>query len=156
MDATQSAGSIPIDVQACPVDALISGAYKWLCGPFGAAFMYIAPRLSEKLDPGLVGFRSHKNMWDLDAGRVDYPQTAKKFEFSTMAFGCAIGLTRAIDFINEVGVEKIFQYNRQLANVLIQGLRSRDAVITSPLDDENRSSIDLSFYQQAKANMGPK
>ena len=147
VDATQSAGAVPIDVQACPVDALISGSYKWLCGPFGAAFMYVAPHLSEKLEPGLVGFRSHKNMWDLDASRIDYPQAAKKFEFSTMAFGCALGLTRAIDFLNEVGVENIFQYNRQLADILITGLRSRDAVITSPLDDEDRSSIVTAYFE---------
>ncbi len=147
VDATQSAGAIPIDVQACPVDALISGAYKWLCGPFGAAFMYVAPHLAEKLEPGLVGFRSHKNMWDLDASRIDYPQAAKKFEFSTMAFGCAVGLTRTIDFLNEVGVENIFQYNRQLADILITGLHSRDAVIISPLDDENRSSIVTAYFE---------
>ena len=147
VDATQSAGSIPIDVQACPVDALISGAYKWLCGPFGAAFMYIAPRLSEKLDPGLVGFRSHKNMWDLDAKRIDYPQTAQKFEFSTMAFGCAKGLTKAINFLNKVGVKKIFQYNRQLADILVTGLRSRDAVVTLPLVDKNRSSIVTAYFK---------
>mgnify|MGYP000977735720 FL=1 len=147
VDATQSAGAIPIDVQACPVDALISGAYKWLCGPFGAAFMYVAPHLAEKLEPGLVGFRSHKNMWDLDASRIDYPQAAKKFEFSTMAFGCAVGLTRTIDFLNGVGVENIFQYNRQLADILIMGLHSRDAVIISPLDDENRSSIVTAYFK---------
>jgi selenocysteine lyase/cysteine desulfurase len=147
VDATQSAGAIPIDVQACPVDALISGAYKWLCGPFGAAFMYVAPHLQEKLEPGLVGFRSHKNMWDLDASRIVYPQGTQKFEFSTMAFGCAVGLTRAIDFLNEVGVENIFQYNRQLADKLIMGLRSRDAVITLPLDDKNRSSIVTAYFK---------
>ena len=147
VDATQSAGSIPIDVQACQVDALISGAYKWLCGPFGAAFMYIAPLLSEKLEPGLVGFRSHKNMWDLDANRIDYPQAAQKIEFSTMAFGCAVGLTKAINFLNEVGVENIFQYNRQLADILVTYLRSRDAVITSPLDDKDRSSIVTAYFE---------
>ena len=147
VDATQSAGAIPIDVQTCPVDALICGAYKWLCGPFGAAFMYVAPHLAEKLEPGLVGFRSHKNMWDLDASRIDYPQAAKKFEFSTMAFGCAVGLTRAIDFLNEIGVENIFHYNRQLADILITGLRSRDAVITSPLDAEDRSSIVTAYFE---------
>ena len=147
VDATQSAGAIPIDVQSCPVDVLISGAYKWLCGPFGAAFMYVAPHLQEKLEPGLVGFRSHKNMWDLDASRIDYPQGTQKFEFSTMAFGCAVGLTRAIDFLNEVGVENIFQYNRQLADKLIRGLCSCDAVITSPLDDKNRSSIVTAYFK---------
>ena len=152
VDATQSAGAIPIDVQACPVDALISGAYKWLCGPFGAAFMYLAPHLQTKLEPGLVGFRSHKNMWDLDASRIDYPQAAQKFEFSTMAFGCAVGLTRAINFLNDVGVENIFQYNRQLADRLIEGLQTRGAVITSPLEDESRSSIVRAHFENIGSN----
>jgi selenocysteine lyase/cysteine desulfurase len=152
VDSTQSAGAIPIDVQACPVDALISGAYKWLCGPFGAAFMYLAPHLQTKLEPGLVGFRSHKNMWNLDASRIDYPQSAQKFEFSTMAFGCAVGLTRAISFLNDVGVENIFQYNRQLADRLIEGLQTRGAVITSPLEDKSRSSIVRAHFDNIGSN----
>ncbi len=152
VDATQSAGAIPIDVQSCPVDALISGAYKWLCGPFGAAFMYLAPHLQTKLEPGLVGFRSHKNMWDLDASRIDYPQAAQKFEFSTMAFGCAVGLTRAINFLNDVGVDNIFQYNRQLADRLIEGLQTRGAVITSPLEDKSRSSIVRAHFENIGSN----
>ena len=152
VDATQSAGAIPIDVQSCPVDALISGAYKWLCGPFGAAFMYLAPHLQTKLEPGLVGFRSHKNMWDLDASRIDYPQSAQKFEFSTMAFGCAVGLTRSINFLNDVGVENIFQYNRQLADRLIEGLQTRGAVITSPLEDKSRSSIVRAHFENIGSN----
>jgi len=152
VDATQSAGAIPIDVQACPVDALISGAYKWLCGPFGAAFMYLAPHLQTKLEPGLVGFRSHKNMWNLDASRIDYPQSAQKFEFSTMAFGCAVGLTRAINYLNDVGVENIFQHNRQLADSLIEGLHSRGAVITSPLGDGSRSSIVRAHFENISSN----
>ena len=152
VDATQSAGAIPIDVQLCPVDALISGAYKWLCGPFGAAFMYLAPHLQTKLEPGLVGFRSHKNMWDLDASRIDYPQAAQKFEFSTMAFGCAVGLTRAINFLNDVGVKNIFQYNRQLADRLIEGLQARGAVITSPLEDKSRSSIVRAHFENIGSN----
>ena len=152
VDATQSAGAIPIDVQACPIDALISGAYKWLCGPFGAAFMYLAPHLQTKLEPGLVGFRSHKNMWDLDASRIDYPQAAQKFEFSTMAFGCAVGLTRAINFLNDVGVKNIFQYNRQLVDRLIEGLQARGAVITSPLEDKSRSSIVRAHFENIGSN----
>ncbi len=152
VDATQSAGAIPIDVQSCPVDALISGAYKWLCGPFGAAFMYLAPHLQTKLEPGLVGFRSHKNMWDLDASRIDYPQAAQKFEFSTMAFGCAVGQTRALNFLNDVGVDNIFQYNRQLADRLIEGLQTRGAVITSPLEDKSRSSIVRAHFENIGSN----
>ena len=146
VDATQSAGAIPIDVKKTPIDVLVAGAYKWLCGPFGAAFMYITSELLDKLEPGLVGFRSHENMWDLNASRLEYSKDAKKFEFSTMAFGCAIGLARSIDYLNTIGVKNIFDYNMQLCDILIEGLQSRNAVINSPLDKKNGSSIITAYF----------
>ncbi len=146
VDATQSAGVIPIDVKKTPIDVLVAGAYKWLCGPFGAAFMYITSELLDKLEPGLVGFRSHENMWDLNASRLEYSKDAKKFEFSTMAFGCAIGLARSIDYLNTIGVKNIFDYNMQLCDILIEGLQSRNAVINSPLDKKNGSSIITAYF----------
>ena len=146
VDATQSAGVIPIDVKKTPIDVLVAGAYKWLCGPFGAAFMYITSELLDKLEPGLVGFRSHEDMWDLNASRVEYSKDAKKFEFSTMAFGCAIGLARSIDYLNTIGVKNIFDYNMQLCDILIEGLQSRNAVINSPLDKKNGSSIITAYF----------
>ena len=149
VDATQSAGAIPIDVKKTPIDVLVAGAYKWLCGPFGAAFMYITSELLDKLEPGLVGFRSHENMWDLNASRVEYSKDAKKFEFSTMAFGCAIGLARSIDYLNTIGVKNIFDYNMQLCDILIEGLQSRNAVINSPLDKKNGSSIITAYFDGA-------
>jgi selenocysteine lyase/cysteine desulfurase len=147
VDATQSAGAIPIDVQATPVDALVSGSYKWLCAPFGAAFMYVAPHLLDTLEPGLVGFRSHRNMWDLDAGRIEYPPGAEKFEFSTMAFGCALGLTSSMAFLNGIGIENIYNYNRHLADMLLEGLRSRGAHSTSPSSDGHSSSIITAYFE---------
>ena len=149
MDATQSAGAIPIDARADSLDAVVSAGYKWLCGPFGAAVMYIAPHLQAELTPGLVGFRSHHDMWDLRADRIVYPPTARRFEFSTMAYGCAIGLSRSIEFLCEVGVESIFEYNRQLADLLIEGLRARDLEITSPLAEAERSAIVTARFQEA-------
>ena len=151
IDATQSAGAIPIDVKKTPIDAIVCGAYKWLCGPFGAAFMYVTPELSKKLEPGLVGFRSHKNMWELDASRVDYPNSAEKFEFSTMAFGCALGLAKSIQYLADIGVEEIFKYNRALADTLVDNLRSKSAVITSP-DNKSRSSIVTAYFKKKDSN----
>ena len=151
IDATQSAGTIPIDVKKTPIDAIVCGAYKWLCGPFGAAFMYVTPELSKKLEPGLVGFRSHKNMWELDASRVDYPNSAEKFEFSTMAFGCALGLAKSIQYLADIGVEDIFKYNRALADTLVDNLRSKSVVITSP-DNKSRSSIVTAYFKKKDSN----
>ena len=141
VDATQSAGAIPINVGDCPIDAVISGGYKWLCGPFGAAVMYLAPHLQNKLEPGLVGFRSNKDIWDLNAERIDYPDSAKRFEFSTMAYGNALGLARSIEFLAQMGIDNIFEYNLLLADILVAGLRKRSANITSPLSGKYRSPI---------------
>jgi len=139
VDATQSAGAIPINVKDCSIDAVISGGYKWLCGPFGAAVMYLAPHLQDKLEPGLVGFRSNKDIWDLKAERIDYPVSAKRFEFSTMAYGNALGLARSIEFLAKIGTDNIFKYNLLLADMLVEGLRKRNANITSPLSEKYRS-----------------
>ena len=76
VDATQSAGAIPINVRASDIDVLITAGYKWLCGPFGAAVMVLAPHLHERFDPGLVGFRSHRRLWDLAPVRMQLPETA--------------------------------------------------------------------------------
>ena len=147
VDATQSAGAIPIDAPGYGIDALVCGGYKWLCGPFGAAIMYLDPDLHTALEPGLVGFRSHADMWDLRADRIEYPKTAKRFEYSTMAFGCALGLRRSIEYLLNIGIERIFKYNKYLSDELIQGLHDRDVDITSPLNEAERTSIVTARFQ---------
>ncbi|MCZ6695550.1 MAG: aminotransferase class V-fold PLP-dependent enzyme [Acidobacteria bacterium] len=141
IDATQSAGGIPIDVKALGADALIAASYKWLCGPFGVAVMYLAPHLHGRLDPGLVGFRSHEQMWDLRADRLQLPANAHRFEFSTMAYGCVPGLASSIDYLLRLDIGRIAARNRGLSDLLIEGLRERKAEIVSPLDDGARTSI---------------
>ncbi len=141
IDATQSAGGIPIDVGALGIDAMVVASYKWLCGPFGVAVMYLAPDLQERLEPGLVGFRSHERMWDPRADRLTLPPNAHRFEFSTMAYGCAPGLASSIDYLLRLDVGRIFSRNKRLADLLIEGLRARNAEILSPTGDGARSSI---------------
>ena len=141
VDATQSAGAIPIDAPQCGADVIISGAYKWLCGPFGAALMYLAPHLQKTLEPGFIGFRSHENMWDLDPDRIVYPNTAKRFESSTMAFGCIKGLEKSIEYLVDVGIQRIYDHNLALADRLIDGLKRLDVDIVSPMNRAERTSI---------------
>lgn len=131
VDATQSAGALPIDVIGTGVDALVTAGYKWLCGPFGVAFLYLARHLQERLEPGVVGFRSHRDMWDLRADRIDYPASARRFEVSTMAYGCALGLTESLRYLLRLGVERIAAHNSRLAAALTAGLRERGAEIAS-------------------------
>jgi len=141
VDATQSAGAIEIDAPASGVDVLISGGYKWLCGPFGASVMYLAPHLQTSLEPGLIGFRSNKDIWKLDVDYQDYPDSAHRFEFSTMAYGMAVGLAESVGFLADIGVDAIQAHNLALADHLLAGLDELGAQVVSPREADERTSI---------------
>ncbi len=141
VDGTQSAGAIPIDVRESEIDVLITAGYKWLCGPFGAAVMVLAPHLHTRFDPGLVGFRSHQRLWDLAPVRMELPETARRFEYGTLGYGNAIGLARSMDTLMDVGIDQIAAHNLGLATQLIDGLETRGAEILSPRASKERTSI---------------
>ena len=140
VDATQSAGQVPIDVSGTGVDAVVCSTYKWLCGPFGSGLMYVAPSL-QSLNPGIVGWRSHKDMWSFQATRLEMPASAKRYEFGTMAYGTALGAAIAIGYLLEVGVDRIHRHNQQIAGRLRQGLVEAGAEILSPEPAAERSAI---------------
>jgi len=141
VDGTQSAGAVPIDAPLSGIDAFVCAGYKWLCGPFGASVMYLAPHLQKTLDPGLVGFRSNQDIWKLDVEYQDYPDTAQRFEFSTMAYGCAHGLAESIAYLNKVGIENIQEHNLLLAERVTDGLQQCGAEVFSPQSSNEKTSI---------------
>jgi selenocysteine lyase/cysteine desulfurase len=139
-DVTQSAGQVPIDVTATGVDAVAASTYKWICGPFGAGFLYLAPGLQDS-HPGIVGWRSHKDIWDFQADRLEYPASAERYEFGTMAYGTALGAAEAIEYLLGIGIESIARHNRRIADELWSGLEDLGAEILSPSNAEERSAM---------------
>lgn len=140
VDATQSAGQVPIDVQSMGIDAIACSTYKWLCGPFGAGIMYISPEL-QKLNPGIVGWRSHADMWDFQADRLDYADSASRFEFSSMSYGAALGCCESINYLLDISIPTIAAHNRKVSDLLRDGLIDRGLQILSPEDPNERSAI---------------
>jgi cysteine desulfurase/selenocysteine lyase len=139
VDVTQSAGQVPIDIAKTQIDAAAASTYKWLCGPFGTGFMYIAPKL-QKLNPGITGWRTHKDMWDFQATRLEMADSAKRYEFGTMAYGTALGATEAMNYLLGHTIEKIFVHNRQIADRLMTGLQALGAEVLSPKKAQERSA----------------
>ncbi|MBR9852375.1 MAG: aminotransferase class V-fold PLP-dependent enzyme [Rhodobacteraceae bacterium] len=138
VDATQSAGQVPIDA-ASGVDAVATSTYKWLCGPFGTGVMYVSPEL-QKLNPGILGWRSHKDMWDFQADRLELADSAKRYEFGTMAYGTAFGATESVRHLLETGIDKIADHNRKVSKHLIAGLLDLGAEVLGPKGDVDRSA----------------
>jgi selenocysteine lyase/cysteine desulfurase len=138
IDATQSAGLVPIDIAAAAPDVLIAGGYKWLTGPFGAAFCYVSPPLLERLNPPFVGWRSTPDPYHFDARHLTLAPSARKLEFSTMSYGAGVALGAATEYVLDLGVERILAHDQQLAARLIDGLDRLGAEIVSPRHDSER------------------
>ena len=140
VDATQSMGMVPINAQNTGADAIVASGYKWLRGTYGAAVGYIAPSI-QSLSPGIIGFRSHKDIWNMKAERLELPEDASRFEFTTIHFGAALGLAASIDEITNLGIQKVWERDLELTDILIESVFEKGLEIASPTNDEERSSI---------------
>ena len=140
VDATQSMGMVPINAKESGADAIVASGYKWLRGTYGAAVGYIAPTI-QSLYPGIIGFRSHKDIWNMKAERLEFPDDASRFEFTTIHFGAALGLAAAIDEITEIGIQEVWKHDIELTNLLIEGVLEKRLEVASPTSDKERSAI---------------
>jgi cysteine desulfurase/selenocysteine lyase len=145
VDATQSAGLVPIDLSREGVDALVAGGYKGLLGPFGAAILYLREELIGKLTPSLVGWRSTPIPYDMDARTLPFAEGAKKFEFSTMSYSSTFGLAESMKYLRGLGRDNVSSHVLALTARLIQMIKSScklpETVILTPEDERSHASI---------------
>jgi selenocysteine lyase/cysteine desulfurase len=82
IDASQSAGAMPIDVARLRPDFLISVGYKWLLGPFGLSFLYIAEqhRDGEPLEENWISRAGSEDFSSLTEYRDEYQPGARRFD----------------------------------------------------------------------------
>ena len=141
VDATQSMGMVPIDAYSTNADAIVSSGYKWLRGTYGAAVGYISPSVVRGLNPGLMGFRSNADLWDLRADRLVLPGDASRFEYTTIHFGAALGLAVAIEELVGIGMDEVWRHDLELVDSLVRGVSDMGVEIVSPMTEEERSAI---------------
>lgn len=139
VDATQSAGQVPIDVTANGVDVLIASSYKWLCGTFGAAVCYLSPRLLAEFRPPFVGWRSTEQPYSLDARWKPLAGAARRMEYATMSYAAAIALGHALRYVGSMSLGEVAAHNAELASQVADGLAGRGAMLLTPADPGRRA-----------------
>lgn len=116
VDAAQTAGILPIDVQRMKIDLLACPGHKSLYGPQGTGFLYVSKEI--KLRPLLEGGTGTNSESDrqpkvmpfcLESGTLNTPGIA--------------GLGAGISFIMKEGLEKIWRKERKLTKYLMEGLQ---------------------------------
>ena len=122
VDGIQAAGYIPLDMDELKVDVYITGSYKWLCAPFGTSIAYISKELYDDIDPLFVGWRTSEEIWDFNAEKITYPSSARKFEYSTSAYGVKLGMVESIKYMRTLGIENIYRHDMKLDAILREEL----------------------------------
>ncbi|MDY6062222.1 MAG: aminotransferase class V-fold PLP-dependent enzyme [Erysipelotrichaceae bacterium] len=124
-DGAQSVPHIKYDVQALDVDFVAFSAHK-MYGPSGVGCLYGKYDLLEKMDPFMLGGGSNAR-FDI-CGNILLKQAPYKFETGTPNIEGILGLGGAIEFINEVGIENIEAYERDLARYFMDKMLALDNV----------------------------
>lgn len=138
VDACQSLGQLPLDVETIGCDFLTATCRKFLRGPRGAGMLYVADRVLESpLHPLFIDMRGAE--WTApDAYEIS--KSAGRFENWEFAYALVVGAGRATEYAAAIGIDRIAERNGHLVTRLRAGLEAIDGVRV--LDrGRNRSAI---------------
>ena len=135
VDAAQTAGAFPIDIQGLGIDILACSGHKALLGPQGTGALYIGPHVDlEETKQGGTGGHSEDPL---------QPRTRPdRYESGTPNTPGIAGLGAAVKFIEEVGIGSIRKKEDKLTHRLLTGLRKTKGVeIYGPSEDQPRAPV---------------
>jgi selenocysteine lyase/cysteine desulfurase len=125
LDACQSVGQIPVDVQAIGCDMLAVTGRKYLRGPRGAGFLYVRREMLEKLK---LFFFDGRTVTSLNQQDFVVRPDARRFEWYEKNPAIVLGLQKAVEYALNIGIERIWQRVQDIASLFRQQLRTLDGV----------------------------
>ncbi len=124
IDACQSAPHMTLDVQEIDCDWLVASGHK-MCAPTGIGFLYGKLDLLREMPPFLGG---GEMIADVFLDHSTYADLPHKFEAGTPAIAEAIALGAAVDYLTNLGMDKIHAYEEELTAYLFAQLAQIPAV----------------------------
>ncbi len=142
LDITQCAGSMPMNIRELGATMAVCSGYKWLLGPYGAGFFWIANEWIERLPLGAVYFMALEGAREFDAlpfekfqpmpgaRRWDSPETAN---FTNLA-----AFESSLDMLLRIGLDSVAQHVDGLVGELIERLPRDRCALASPEERSKR------------------
>jgi selenocysteine lyase/cysteine desulfurase len=142
VDAIQTLGAFPIDVQAHHIDVLAAGSQKWLLSTPGGGLLYMRREVLNETQPGAyVGASSVVDMYNFLDYNLTAPTGAERFHVGMPPFAVLAGLHAAVELLHEVGIERISQQILHLVDVLLTDMAERGYQVAASTAPEHRSGI---------------
>ena len=126
IDGAQSVAHMKIDVQKLDIDFLVFSAHK-MCGPTGVGILYGKEEYLNNTYPIIFGGGMNSS-FEFDGTRI-YKEIPIMLEAGTPNIAGVIGFGRIIEYLNNIGMDKIYEYERDLREYAISKLKCLDNVI---------------------------
>ena len=140
-DVYQTAGVIPIDVEAWDLDILVGGSHKWLCAGPGTCFLWMKPELRARLEPMTTGWMAHESPFEMAPAPIRYAEGPWGLVAGTPSMPAYYVARLAYQNLLEVGVERIRAHNLALSRIIIERALEAGLTVHSPTEDAHRTGF---------------
>ena len=137
VDAAQAAPHLSFDVNELDADFLALSAHK-MCGPTGVGVLYGREDLLEEMPPFLAGGEMIREVW---ADKATWNEIPYKFEAGTMNIAQAVGMGAAIEYLEDLGMDRVRAHEVELASDAVEKLEALGATVYGPKDSEIRGGV---------------
>src|SRR5712692_2394127 len=122
VDAIQGLGAFPLDVEEANIDALAADGHKWLLGAEGCGILYVRQDKQDSIRPIELGWTNVARYADYASRDLTLRPDAGRYECGTLnTVGC-FGLRASVEFLLEVGVDRIAPAVQALADQIGRGV----------------------------------
>ncbi len=160
LDACQAVGQMPVDVAELNCDFLSATGRKFLRGPRGIGFLYVAGKWLDTLEPAMI---DHFGAPWISRNKYELRNDARRFETWENAYALRAGLGVAVDYASALGIENIQNRVWELANTCrnllgeVKGAHLRDigtdhcGIVSFSIDGVEPKSAVADLYKQGIA-----
>ena len=138
VDGAQSVPHMPVDVKKLDCDFMAFSAHKML-GPTGVGILYVKKEILEKMPPFIGGGDMIKEVHKYETRYNDLPF---KFEGGTPNIADVIGFSAAIDYLENIGMDKVREHEIELTKHAIQKISGVEGVtLYGPRSTDDRGGV---------------
>ncbi|HET9424082.1 MAG TPA: aminotransferase class V-fold PLP-dependent enzyme [Gemmatimonadaceae bacterium] len=137
LDGFHAVGVIPVDVKALGVDFYAGGVLKWLCGGPGGCFLYVAPGLSQRLEPAFTGWQAHEQPFAFEMPMA-WADGGWRWLNGTPSIPSLFAATEGPRIVRRAGIDRIREKSLRQTRRLIDLADARGYRVMAPRNADER------------------
>ncbi len=141
VDAIQSLGALPFDVEAIGADFVVADGHKWMLGPEGLALFHSRPEARDALRLRQFGWHMVEAIGDYDQQDWQPARSARRFECGSPNLLGIYALDASLSLLLEIGIEEVARRIAARVEAIVAAIDARGFELLSPREPSRRAGI---------------